>query len=87
MEVVKKFHDGLLARKKEGFKDIKEESSYLFGQLKSFGQGVPIEWDRLEKEIKCLENGISPISIQKLYFDTFLENPRIAIFRTFAKKH
>jgi len=30
-EVINKFHMGLIARKKEGFKDIKEESSYLFG--------------------------------------------------------
>ena len=35
-EVVRRFHEGLIARKKEGFKDIKEEASYLFGQLKNF---------------------------------------------------
>lgn len=29
--MIKKFHEGLLSRKKEGFKDIKEESGYLNG--------------------------------------------------------
>lgn len=45
--VVKRFHEGLLARKKEGFKDIKEESGYLFGQLKNFAE-LPeeVEWQR-----------------------------------------
>lgn len=31
-----KFYEGLVARKKEGFKDIKEEAGYFFGQLKEF---------------------------------------------------
>jgi hypothetical protein len=35
-ENVQKFKEGLLARKKEGFKDIKEECSYLFGQMRAF---------------------------------------------------
>lgn len=38
-EQFNKFYEGLLARKKEGFKDIKEEASYLFGQMKNFGVG------------------------------------------------
>lgn len=38
-ESIKKFHEGLLARKKEGFKDIKEEASYFFGQMKTFSVG------------------------------------------------
>jgi hypothetical protein len=29
--VFKEFYDGLLARKKEGFKDIREEAGYFFG--------------------------------------------------------
>jgi secreted Zn-dependent insulinase-like peptidase len=33
---VEKFIEGLLTRKKEGFKDIKEECGYLFGQLRAF---------------------------------------------------
>jgi len=32
----KQYFDGLVARKKEGFKDIKEEASYLFGEMKDF---------------------------------------------------
>lgn len=35
-EVIMKFYEGLVARKKEGFKDIKEEAGYFFGQLKEF---------------------------------------------------
>ena len=50
-EAINKFHEGLLARKKEGFKDIKEEASYFFGQMKNFSLDKNrrgIEWNRLE---------------------------------------
>lgn len=35
--IYKEFYDGLLAKKKVGFKDIKEEAGFLFGQMKEFG--------------------------------------------------
>jgi hypothetical protein len=41
-ETITKFHEGLLARKKEGFKDIKEEASYFFGQMKTFNVGCQV---------------------------------------------
>ena len=45
--VYKEFYDGLLSRKKIGFKDIKEEASYLLGQMKDFSrEQQPIDWDR-----------------------------------------
>ena len=34
--IFKEFYDGLIARKKEGYKDIKEEAGYYFGQMKEF---------------------------------------------------
>ena len=57
-DAIRKFHEGLLARKKEGFKDIKEEASYLFGQMKAFSTDPSqrhYEWHRLDKEIEYLE--------------------------------
>jgi hypothetical protein len=45
-KLFKDFYDGIISRKKEGFKDIKEESNYLFGQLKDYSQepNQPILW-------------------------------------------
>ena len=45
----KEFYEGLIARKKEGYKDIKEEAGYYFGQMREFsGEQLPLNWDRIE---------------------------------------
>ena len=69
MGAINKFHEGLLARKKEGFKDIKEESTYLFGQMKSFSleSDHGIEWTRLEAEIEYLEKDFDAEQVKDLF--------------------
>lgn len=64
-EIIAKFHEGLLVRKKEGFKDIKEECGYFFGMMRSFSvdQTEKIEWNRLDQEIEYLEKNFKPESI------------------------
>jgi hypothetical protein len=77
----------LIARKKEGFKDIKEEASYLFGQMKSFMTEPSerhYEWRRLDKEIEYLEKEFQAESIIKLNDEMFFEEPRRATFRVFS---
>jgi hypothetical protein len=89
-EAIRKFHEGLLARKKEGFKDIKEEASYLFGQMKNFSltkEQRVYDWRRLDQEIDFLENHFEPQSIINLFDEIFIINPRLAIFRVFAHRH
>ena len=89
-DAIKRFHEGLIARKKEGFKDIKEEASYLFGQMKSFTTEPSerhYEWRRLDKEIEYLEKEFQVESIIKLYDEMFVETPRRATFRVFSQKH
>jgi hypothetical protein len=68
-EQINKFHEGLLARKKEGFKDIKEEASYLFSQMKNFNveEVKGFEWNRLAMEIEYLESQFKPKSVLEIF--------------------
>ena len=88
--MIKKFHEGLLARKKEGFKDIIEEASYFFAQMKTFNVEFPCnsyDWTRLGKEIEYLENHFDPKGVIEIFDTIFISHPRTAIFRVFSQKH
>ena len=48
----------LISRKKKGFRDMSEESEYLYYNMKEFSldPAGPIRWDRIEREIAYLEH-------------------------------
>ena len=43
----------MIARKKDGFKDMNEEASYFWGQVKEFNvqPGEDVNWNRIDNEI------------------------------------
>lgn len=55
------YKKGLLSRRKKGFRDMNEESEYLFNNMKSYQMvdQLEIEWSRIDNEINYLENIIT----------------------------
>lgn len=80
---------GVLARKKKGWRDMNEESEYLFNNMKTFTlePQVSIKWDRLEAELDYLENRLTYEQVVEFYRANLLApsvNP--VVFRVFSQK-
>ncbi|CDW88765.1 a-pheromone processing metallopeptidase ste23 [Stylonychia lemnae] len=87
-EIYREYYEGLIARKKEGYKDIKEEAGYYFGQMREFTCEMrSLCWDRIDQEIQMLETQMTKEKLIEVFNDTLLNSPRIAIFRVFAEKY
>ena len=72
-EEFQKYKIGVLGRKKKGFTGLNEEAADLYERMRTFARD-PLpgpEWDRIDKEIECIETYCTFDKIKEFYRKLF----------------